>query len=61
MNPDSISSASPIANLGTANPTSASDQELAAQFDQIIAGVGTAAITVILDEAMRMSTEDLTS
>ena len=59
MNPDSITSASPVANASDLN--SADAQQLAAQFDQIIAGVGTAAITVILDEAMRMSTEDLTS
>jgi hypothetical protein len=60
MNPDSISS-SPATTAASTDLTSDAAQQSAAEFDQIIAGIGTAAMTVILDEAMRMSTEDLTS
>jgi hypothetical protein len=58
MNPDSISTSSPTLS---ANDPANAEAQFAAEFDQIIAGIGSAAMTVVLDEAMRMSTEDLTT
>jgi hypothetical protein len=60
MNPDSISSPTTATSSAT-SLTGADAQQSAAEFDQILLGIGSAAMTVILDEAMRMSTEDLSS